>query len=364
MNRSSRYFSPDFSTARQRFRETVAASGGRLDSLPLAARGPRGEDLGIDIGWFGAAVPRRVFVHSSGLHGVEGYAGSAIQLQWLERGTPALRDGDAIVLAHMLNPYGGAWLRRVNESNVDLNRNFGAAATRDGEPDLAYSALDTILNPPSPPRFDFFYARAAWLLFRHGMAKMRQTVVGGQTVNARGLFYAGDGPEAGPAAYQRYLEPRLAHASRIVAIDVHTGLGRYGQDQLLVDAALSRPQAMANMRRLFGDRVQRSDDPRVAYRAQGAQQEMYERLFGRAEIHFATQEFGTLHTLRVLAALRAENRWHHHGGGAVDHASKRRLLAVFCPPDERWRAQVLRRGGELFAQACELAFATGTAADG
>jgi hypothetical protein len=359
MNRSSRYFSPDFSTARQRFREAVAARGGRLDSLRLAARGPRGEDLGIDIGWFGAADPRRVCVHSSGLHGVEGFAGSAIQLQWLEQDAPALRAGDAIVLAHMLNPYGGAWLRRVNESNVDLNRNFGAAGTRDGEPDLAYSALDAILNPPSPPRFDFFYARAAWLLFRHGMAKMRQTVIGGQTVNARGLFYAGNGPEAGPAAYQRYLEPRLANANRIVAIDVHTGLGRYGGDQLFVDAALSRPQAIATMRRWFGDRVQRSDDSRAAYRALGAQQEMYERLFARAEIHFATQEFGTLHTVRVLAALRAENRWHHYAGGAVDHVSKHRLLAVFCPPDERWRTQVLRRGGELFAQACELAFARG-----
>jgi hypothetical protein len=29
-----------------------------------------------------------------------------------------------VVLVHALNPYGFAWLRRVNENNVDLNRNF------------------------------------------------------------------------------------------------------------------------------------------------------------------------------------------------------------------------------------------------
>src|SRR3982751_782942 len=111
MNRPSACFSPDFFTARARFRSAVVACNGRLDTLPLAQKGPCGEDLGIDIGWFGAPRPRRVFVHSSGVHGVEGYAGSAIQLQWLERGMPALRDGDAILLAHMLNPYGAAWLR-------------------------------------------------------------------------------------------------------------------------------------------------------------------------------------------------------------------------------------------------------------
>jgi hypothetical protein len=193
------------------------------------------------------------------------------------------------------------------------------------------------------------------------MGKMRRTVVGGQTVNARGLFYAGGKPEAGPAVYRRYLGSHLGRANRIVAIDVHTGLGRYGEDKLMVDAALSRAQTIASMHRVFADRMQRSDDLHAAYHSRGAQQEMYERLFQRAEIHFATQEFGTLGALRVVAALRAENRWHHHGTGAVDHPAKRRLLAVFCPRDERWREQVLRRGGEVIAQACELAFATGPA---
>ena len=64
----------------------------------------------------------------------------------------------------------------------------------------------------------------------------------------------------------------------------------------------------------------------------------------------------TLPPLRVLAALREENRWHHYGSGTLDHPAKRRLLAVFCPPSEWWREQVLRRGREVAAQACGLAF--------
>jgi hypothetical protein len=356
MNRSSAFFSPDFATARARFRTAVAARAGRLDTLALAHKGPHGAALGIDIGWFGAARPRRVLVHSCGLHGVEGFAGSAIQLQWLKLGLPPLGAAGAVVLTHMLNPYGAAWLRRVNENNVDLNRNFRPRDIDERKSDDDYAALDSVLNPPSAPRADFFYARAAWLASRHGMAKLRQTVGGGQVVNPRGLFYAGSKLEAGPALYQDYLQSHLGQANRIVAIDVHTGLGRYGRDALMVNAMTGRTQAKEDMRRCFGARLQWSDGPDAAYHAHGTHQEMYERLFANADIHFATQEFGTLHALRVVAALRAENRWHHYGAGTLDHPAKRRLLDVFCPPDEKWRGQVLRRGGEVVAQACELAF--------
>src|SRR3954470_21464543 len=121
---SNETFSPDYVTARSRFREKTVLAGGRLELLELGAKGPLEEDLTIDIAWFGSKTPRRIFVHSSGLHGVEAFAGSAIQLQWLDEGIPAPPDETAIVLVHALNPWGMAWLRRFNENNVDLNRNF------------------------------------------------------------------------------------------------------------------------------------------------------------------------------------------------------------------------------------------------
>src|ERR1044071_4619533 len=120
MQRSDRFFSPDYSTARGRFREAAARAGGRLEAIALDPKGPKGESLGIDIVWFGAVSPRRVVLHSSGLHGVEGFAGSAIQLQLLAD-LPILPEDAAIVVVHALNPYGMVWLRRFNENNVDLN---------------------------------------------------------------------------------------------------------------------------------------------------------------------------------------------------------------------------------------------------
>lgn len=43
------YFSPDYATARARFRESLKNAGGRLDPLELEAKDPSGERLTIDI---------------------------------------------------------------------------------------------------------------------------------------------------------------------------------------------------------------------------------------------------------------------------------------------------------------------------
>ena len=152
--RSDKFFSPDYFAARDRFREAAARAGGRVETLPLDAKGPGGQNLGIDIAWFGAANPRRVLLHSSGLHGIEGFAGSAIQLQ-LINDIPALPDDTALIVVHVLNPYGMSWLRRFNENNVDLNRNFLGGGAYAGAPD-AYVTLNSFLNPPTPPGMDFY----------------------------------------------------------------------------------------------------------------------------------------------------------------------------------------------------------------
>ena len=181
-----KYYSPDYATARTRFRKAAEQAGGRLTQLALTARGPAGEGLSIDLAWFGAESPTRALVHSSGIHGVEGFAGSAIQLRWLlDDGIPELPEDVAVLLVHVLNPFGMAWLRRFNEHNVDLNRNFlGADEAYEGAPD-GYAELDSFLNPPGLPTWELFYPKAGWLILRFGMATLKQTVAGGQYVNPK-----------------------------------------------------------------------------------------------------------------------------------------------------------------------------------
>ena len=95
-NKPTDFFSPDYFTARARFHQKVEKAKGRLQALKLEAKGPNAEPLNIDIAWFGASQPRRVLLHCSGLHGVEGFPGAAIQLQFLENGIPSIPEEAAI----------------------------------------------------------------------------------------------------------------------------------------------------------------------------------------------------------------------------------------------------------------------------
>src|SRR5437867_941568 len=345
MTSSERFFSTDYFTARNRFRELVGTVSGRLETISIDAKGSKGEDLSIDIAWFGVATPRRVLLHSSGLHGVEGFAGSAIQLQLMNT-LPTLSKDSALIIVHVLNSYGMAWLRRFNENNVDLNRNFLADESYSDVPPT-YAQLDPFLNPQSPPASDLFTVKAGWLIMRHGMPALKQAVVGGQYEYEKGLFFGGKRLEQGPEKYQTFLAARLASAEQIVAIDVHTGLGKYGDDTLLVDE-----KNYETVRRVFGERASRQNpDLGPAYLVRGGLEHMVPRAVPKAKVISLTQEFGTYGPTKVLHALREENRWHHYGEATPDHPTKRRLKETFYPQDETWQDPVLKRGKEMVKEA-------------
>ncbi len=119
-------FSIDYTSARERFREAASRLGWNLEAHKIEARGPKGETLTIDVACSAPNDRSAGLIVSSGLHGLEGFFGSAVQLSllqaWADRGTqfPALN----LIFIHGLNPYGFAWLRRANEGNIDMNRNF------------------------------------------------------------------------------------------------------------------------------------------------------------------------------------------------------------------------------------------------
>src|SRR5208283_2584408 len=118
-------FSSSYSEAREKFQEAVAAARGSAESFKHPRSGPGGEELAVDTAWFGPSDASRVLVLISGTHGVEGYCGSGAQVDWLRREEFKVLPADTgVLMIHAINPYGFAWTRRVNEDNVDLNRNF------------------------------------------------------------------------------------------------------------------------------------------------------------------------------------------------------------------------------------------------
>jgi hypothetical protein len=317
----------------------VLANGGQLESILLAS------NLTIDIGWFGSPEPKRAFLHSSGLHGVEGFAGSAIQLQWLNDGIAGCSSEDAVIIVHILNPFGMANLRRVDEENVDLNHNFlPAGETYTGAPP-EYAALNELLNPASSSG-GIFWLRAFWRA-----AALQRVLDQGQYDLPRGLSYGGGRHSAATRRFHLYISGKLARAERVVAIDVHTGPGNFGQDVLIVNDSEENLARVEEMQSAYGSAVQPNESEMPA---RGSLEALCFRMFPGAQVYFATQEFGCCSQMAALATLRNENRNYHFGDTTEKAAAGKKLLETFCPPDEDWRNRVLARGREVIQQGLAL----------
>ena len=348
-------FSLDYVSARERFRAAADASRAERVSLELAERGPDGKPLTIDIAWCGDRAARRVLLHTSGLHGVEAFAGSAVQLAALKELSAPPPDC-ALVLVHVLNPYGMAWLRRVNENNVDLNRNFLAEGAGRRERSTLYDRLDALLNPPGPPVYDFFTWRLLGHAARHGPRTLRQAIAEGQYRYPRGLFFGGDHLEPGPASYLDWLGRSLHQADYLFVLDLHAGLGRQAETLLMLEPGVGVTPA-SELGAVFGQRLtELASDPSRPYRVSGGMGTALHRVLPRTRIDFVLQELGTYGPLSVLSAMRDENRWHHYGTGGLEHPSKRALLEAFCPHSPTWRRQALDKGMRTLRAAASWTF--------
>ena len=82
-----------------------------------------------------------------------------------------------LLLIHSVNPYGMAHYRRMNENNVDLNRNgihdFSRVVNRD--PNIAgYDDFDHVFNPVKPYYFGVITALIQTLQqHRDGLSKLK-----------------------------------------------------------------------------------------------------------------------------------------------------------------------------------------------
>ncbi|MBX6311432.1 MAG: DUF2817 domain-containing protein [Isosphaeraceae bacterium] len=349
-------FSPDYASARARFLASARARGGRMESYPIGLVGPDGEELAIDVATFGAERPMRVVVVSSGLHGVEGFLGSAIQVALLEHhpGLLALPRGLALVLIHALDPYGFAWTRRADEVNIDLNRNFLVNGEGYTGCSPEYAALDYLLNPPYPPSWlDPFVPRALWANWKYGEAELRQAVAGGQYDFPRGLFFGGHEPSRTRKVLEAYLPRWIGDAEVVLHLDVHTGLGRWGTVKLLVDDVVTLPRVEWLARRFGEGLVELGDINGISYRARGSFGTWAQATFPERRYDLLCTEFGTYSGLRVIAALRAENQAHHWGQpeAPATQLAKARLREVFAPADSHWRDVTVGLGLDLVRRA-------------
>ena len=350
------YFSDSYSEARQRLLELSARRGGTHWTYDIDQYSPHGEALSVDVLRFGPPEASQVLVISSGTHGVEGFFGSAAQLALIELKLEELLSvqGVALVIIHAVNPYGFSHLRRVNEDNVDLNRNFLTVGESYKGADPKYALLDGLLNPQSPPpRFELFTLKALLQIIRHGFQALKSSVAQGQYDFERGLFFGGRGPSRSHKIITEHLPHWIGEAERVIHIDLHTGLGPWGTYVMAASQNIPQSELHWLLGHFDQDKVQQLEASGVLYQIRGEFTYYCRSLFSEVDYYPILVEFGTYPILKVLSALRAENRATHWCDTEAPELDQERqqLREAFSPASEEWRSTALSKTLRVIDQA-------------
>ena len=339
------FFSDSYETATSRFITLAEAANARRLSAPIPQ-----SDHAIELALLGDVRANTLLIHSSGLHGVEGYVGSAIQLAILEA-RPRVHDRLAVLLIHVVNPSGMSLGRRWTANNVDLNRNFFETAPSP-DPDPLYQRLDAFLNPQRESALKGFLPKALMWIARYGYNALQQAVAQGQFHAPKGLFYGGCEPAPETQTLLAAIEALHLHPQVVMGLDVHAGLGQFGEHQLLLEPFYSQEQAAVLHDALDHDIISVSPANSSTYDIKGGFIAGMKAFFEpAATTYWLTEEFGTLGPIRLLKALRAENYYYHfEPGSAKWKQATHTVKTAFCPEDEGWRTRAVETGTTLFAR--------------
>lgn len=336
-------FADDYAGARERFLSACESLPEvALGAVACPAAGPGGESLHTDVAWLGDADAGNVLVVMSGTHGVEGFAGSAVQSAFLQALPPVPRH-TAILIVHLLNPWGLAWLRRCDQDGVDLNRNVvDFAAPLPENP--GYAELRNALFAGSRECREALQGYA----LRHGQSALEFAVSGGQYVDAVGPFYGGTQPSHARRLLERLIAEHGLAGRRLAVIDIHTGLGPFGHGELICDHAPDSPGTAA-ARRWYGDGVALPTAGTSFSVPKLGLIDFAFHPFMRRDGCFITLEFGSFAMEGLLNVISDDHRRWIAGDRSASGAAPMRHH--FCPNDSSWREMVLWRGQQVLRQA-------------
>lgn len=348
---AARLFSPSYALARSKFLAAARARGLAVDSRVLDLPGAEGETLAIDVVLDGPADASKMLVVLSGVHGVEGFCGSAIQTGMLAEGAPQHED-TAVLHVHAINPYGFSHLRRVTQENVDLNRNF-VDFSAVLPVNAGYAQIHDALLPAGWPPSDEAEQALAAYRNQHGPRGLQRAIGLGQYEQADGMFFGGNAPTWSNRTFREILQRYTTQVRQLACIDIHTGLGPYGVGERIF-ASFDRG-VLPRARQWWGALTDVHEGSSTSIPMTGPIQYALFEECPQAEQIGICLEYGTYPNEQVMPALRAEHWLHRHGSTDAGLASsiKHELKHAFYPQADDWKLAVWTQGREACMQAID-----------
>ena len=299
-----------------------------------------------------------LIVLTTGVHGMEGYIGSVMLDVFFDEiySTLDTKSTGVLIVANV-NPYGMKYMRRYNENNVDLNRNFI----------LDWENFDKTSNKDYPDVKEFlqpegkignalwheagFYLNLAKEAITKGTDKVSDALLTGQYEYPQGVYYGGNGDEASTAYLKGVFNDCLESEYRnIVHIDIHSGYGpRYN---MVIFNSVYETMTEAETKKAFGYDYVISHDSESFYATTGDTTDYFYRLAESKNTDktlFSTCfEFGTIgdgfiDSILSLKYTVDENRNHwypteNETSAEIVHENYKEL---FYPTETQWREKTV-----------------------
>ena len=348
-------FRTDYEDIRLHLQELSDGLGAEFASHPI----DESDDLYIDSFYLPSRdTQTNLVVLTTGVHGIEGYIGAAMLDVFFGEIYPTLDHSDTgVLVVANVNPYGMKHLRRYNENNVDLNRNFILDwDSFDRASNQEYPKVDTFLGPTGKIGNALwheagFYLSLAKTAVTEGADTISDALLTGQYEYPQGVYYGGDGDESSTVylkdVFARCLESRYEN---IVHIDIHSGYGpRYN---MVIFNSVFETMTEAESVAAFGYGNVIAHDSESFYATTGDTTDFFYRLAqqkGTDTALFSTCfEFGTIgdaffDTILSLHYTVDENRNHFYptDNGVSAQIVHENYMELFYPTETAWREKTV-----------------------
>lgn len=317
------------------------------------------DDLYIDTYYLPSAQEQtNLIVLTTGVHGMEGYIGSVMLEVFFAEIYPTLnRNNTGILVVANVNPYGMKYMRRYNENNVDLNRNFILDWNSfDLSSNKEYPKVDTFLGPTGKIGNGLwhevgFYLSLAKTAITEGADTVSDALLGGQYEYPQGVYYGGTEDQASTIYLKQVFEDCLdGEYENIVHIDIHSGYGpRYN---MVIFNSVFETMTEADSREAFGYDYIIAYDSESFYATTGDTTDYFYRLAESKNTDktlFSTCfEFGTigdsfLDNILSLKYTIDENRnhWYPTNNKTSAEIVRQNYYELFYPTETAWREKTV-----------------------